>query len=116
MRFRILLPLVTTLLPVGTGHCAAQETAEFPDAELTREEWQQRVEAARRRSQDFIANLRTQTPASPSPDQVEHEATDRAMNDPALRPGDIISTGRGLMMFIGKSEEHQPSDFRPLPP
>jgi hypothetical protein len=46
---------------------------------------------------------------------VETEATDRVVNDPTLRQGDIVSTGHGFFVFVGRDEEHQSSDFRPLP-
>ena len=91
--------LVTGLLTASPWSCFAQETQEFPDATVTREQWQQRVEAARRRSEDFVANARTQTPPPPPSDSLETEATDRVVNDPTLRHGDIVSTGRGLFRF-----------------
>jgi hypothetical protein len=38
----------------------AQEFENFPDAEITSDQWQQRVQDARRRSEQFVANARTQ--------------------------------------------------------
>jgi len=115
---------VTGLL-LTTGPCFAQaapvppdgalDAPASPDSNLTREQWQQRIEAARRRSEDFVANARTQTPVAPPPDRSETEASDRVVNDPTLRHGDIVSTGRGFFVFTGRDEEHQSSDFQPLP-
>jgi hypothetical protein len=34
------------------------------------------------------------------------------MRDPTLQPGDIISTNKGFVVFTGREEEHQPSDFQ----
>ena len=104
--------VVTGLL---TASCVAQQTQELPDGTLTREQWQQRVEAARRRSEDFVANARTQAPPPPPSDPLETEAADRVVNDPTLRHGDIVSTGRGFFVFIGRDEEHQSSDFLAVP-
>jgi hypothetical protein len=115
MAYWIATLLVTGFLTTASVRCSGQEIEDSPDATLTREQWQQRVEAARRRSEDFVANARTQM-ADPSPfDQSENEAADRAANDPTLRPGDIISTRRGLFVFTGRDEEHRPGDFQPLP-
>jgi len=115
MAFWIATLLVTGFLTTASVRCSGQEMENFPDAALTREQWQQRVEAARRRSEDFVANPRTQM-ADPAPsDRLEAEAAERAANDPTLRPGDIISTRRGLFVFTGRDEEHRPSDFLPVP-
>jgi len=37
------------------------------------------------------------------------------MNDPSLQPGDIIATGQGFVVFVGREVEHQPNDFVPAP-
>ena len=125
MLFWIAVLAVTGLLTAGPGRCFAQDTPAPPDgtqdtqvppdAILTREQWQQRVDAARRRSEEFVANARTQTPIAPPPDRTETEASERVVNDPSLRHGDIVSTGRGFFVFIGRDEEHQDSDFLPIP-
>ncbi len=114
MRYSFLLTFVSALLTLGAGPSVAQLAA--PDAELTREQWNERVDAARHRSQEYIANLRTTVPAPPSRFQMEKQAAERAMNDPTLRPGDVVSTGRGLVVFTGNGEERRSSDFRPLSP
>jgi hypothetical protein len=115
MPFWIATLLVTGFLTMASVRCFAQELEDFPDAALTRDQWQQRVEAARRRSEDFVANPRAQMP-DPSPsDQMETEDTDPAMNDPTLRQGDILSTRHGLFIFTGRDEEHRPGDFLPIP-
>jgi hypothetical protein len=33
------------------------------------------------------------------------------LNDPTLEQGDVISTGKGFVVFVGREEEHQPNDF-----
>lgn len=115
MAYWIAVLVATGLLTVSPSHCFAQDTQEFPGDTVTREQWQQRVEAARRRSEDFVANARTQAPPPPPSDPLETEASDRVVNDPTLRHGDIVSTGRGFFVFVGRDEEHQGSDFLPIP-
>ena len=94
----------------------AQEFENFPDAEITSDQWQQRVQDARRRSEQFVANARTQVLEPLSTDKEEAEASDqRAMNDPSLQRGDIISTSKGFFVFVGRdSNGRHASDFLPL--
>src|SRR6266700_7558379 len=114
--------LRTTALLVGwsllqsSGYGFAQDVENFPDAALTSQEWQQRVQDARRRSEEFVANAHAQT-ADPPSDKADAAAADqRAMNDPSLQRGDIIATSRGFLVFVGRdSEERQPGDFVPAP-
>ena len=114
MRLRIAALLASGLLALAPSWAQDVDDA-YPDGTLTREQWQARVEAARRRSEDFIANARTQMPSPLPSDRLQTEAADRAVNDPTLRQGDIVSTPRGLFVFIGRDEEHQSSDFKPVP-
>lgn len=105
------LPLMCLLAAISIC-CHAQES----DSVLTREQWQQRVEEARRRSEDFVAGARTRAAVpSPSPNLTEIEAAERAMRDPSLQQGDIIATNKGLLIFIGRDEQHQPGDFVSAP-
>jgi hypothetical protein len=60
----------------------AQEFESSPDAEITSDQWQQRVQEARRRSEQFVARARTRIPEPLSTDKEEAEASDqRAMMD-----------------------------------
>ena len=95
----------------------SQEFETFPDAEITNDQWQQRVEEARRRSEQYVANARTRSVDPLTSDKEEAEASDqRAMNDPSLQRGDIIATSRGFVVFVGRdSDERQASDFLPVP-
>lgn len=116
MILRTMALLVGWLLLAPSGYCYAQDSENFPDAALTSEQWQQRVRDARRRSEEFVANARTQ-PADPPSDKADAAAADhRAMNDPSLQRGDIIATSQGFLVFVGRdSEERQPGDFVPAP-
>jgi hypothetical protein len=77
------------------------------------------VQEARRRTEGFVANARTQT-ADPSPSEKEAaEATDlRAMKrlEPSARRHYLISTSRRLLVFVGlESEDEPPGNFLLVP-
>ncbi len=114
MAVRIIALLVICSLTASV-RCFGQEAEEFPDSSLTREQWQQRVQDARRHSEEFVANARVRPEASTTPAQEETEAAGRALNDPTLRQGDVISTGKGFVVFVGRDEEHRPNDFLSAP-
>ena len=117
MTLRTTALLVAWSLLASSGYCFAQQLEDFPDSALTIEQWQQRVQEARRRSEEFVANARTQTADPPPPDKEDAEAADqRAMNDPSLQRGDIIATSQGFFVFVGRdNDERQPGDFLPAP-
>jgi hypothetical protein len=111
-----IIALLTICFATVSGPCFGQEAEDFPDQSLTREQWQQRVQDARRRSEEFVATAREQRPDTPiTPVQKEQEAADRALNDPTLQQGDVISTGKGFVVFVGRDEEHRPNDFVSTP-
>jgi hypothetical protein len=117
MTLRTTAFLFACTLLASSGHCLAQEAEDSPDSALTSEQWQQRVQDARRRSEQFVANARTQSAEPPISAKEDAEAADRrAMNDPSLQRGDIIATSQGLLVFVGNDrEERRPSDFLPAP-
>jgi hypothetical protein len=60
MTIRIAALLLSGCL-AATPQCGlGQEADDFPDSSLTREQWQQRIDEARRRSKEFVANTHTQ--------------------------------------------------------
>jgi hypothetical protein len=115
------MTLRTILLAFAWSFSAASgfalELKDLPDSELTPDQWQNRVGEARRRSEEFVANARTPSATSTvSEEELGKESSRRAMNDPSLQRGDIISTSQGLVIFVGRDgEERQPSDFVPAP-
>jgi hypothetical protein len=120
MKVRTLVLVVAWSLAASSACCLAQEPENFPDSTLTAEQWQQRLQDARRRSEEFVANARTRTadpPLSGNTGKEDAEATDQlAMNDPSLQPGDIIATSKGFLVFVGRdSDARQASDFVPAP-
>lgn len=84
------------------------------DASLTGQQWRQRVEDARARSAEFVAKAKAGTAeVEPSNEEDERLADQRAMNDPSLRAGDIVSTSKGFLVFQGLDDgAHQGRDFR----
>ena len=50
--------LLILCLLAAPARCAAQESADSADANLSQEDWRQRVDQARRRTDDFVANAR----------------------------------------------------------
>ena len=96
----------------------AQAPEAVSDADLTAEQWQQRVQDARRRSEEFVSSARSRRSSDPpATEREDAEAADqRAMNDPSLRRGDIIATSKGFLVFNGNDgEARRPDDFSPAP-
>ncbi|WP_291846076.1 hypothetical protein [Bradyrhizobium sp.] len=108
--------LVAACLAAMSLCCAAEETDSSVDFALTPEQWQQRLELARRRSEAFVASARARATTIAEPDQKDAEATERAMKDPTLQSGDVIATKKGFLVFIGRDEERRPDQFRSIPP
>jgi hypothetical protein len=107
---------VAWLLMASAMSSWAEEPESSPDSVLTAEQWRERVQEARHRSEEFVANARSHAADPPSSDKEDAIAADqRAMNDPSLQQGDIIATSRGFVVFVGRYEEHQPNDFLPAP-
>jgi hypothetical protein len=64
-----------------------------------------------------VAQARSHTIHSIQSDLENAELTDQlAMNDPSLKPGDIVSASHGLLVFIGRDgAERRPDDFQRIP-
>ena len=114
MAIRI-IALLAIFLTAATGCFGQEADEEFSDSSLTREQWQQRIQDARRRSEEFVANARERPQDPVTPAQQETEAAGRALNDPTLQQGDVISTGKGFVVFVGRDDEHRPNDFVTTP-
>jgi hypothetical protein len=117
MTLRIAALLVTSSLLASSTSGLAQEPEGVSDSTLTPEQWQQRVQDARQRSEAFVANARNRTADPPSSEQDDAEAADqRVMNDPSLQPGDIVATSKGFLIFVGRDkDERRIHDFLPAP-
>jgi hypothetical protein len=127
-----LVHAVLSLAVVGSAMmqpspCAAQDRDQgqqaispdnAPDEQtlITREEWQKRIETARERLKQQRAQGLGVRPAK-SDQEIEQENSDRVMSDDMLKPGDIVSTNRGLLTFKGRpADARKPADsFAPAP-
>lgn len=107
--------LILACFVAAPTHCLGQESADSADANLSQEEWRLRVNEARRRTDDFVANARNRKADPFSADDLRKESIDRARRDPTLRQGDIVATDRGFEMFVGNEESRQSGDFVPVP-
>lgn len=88
------------------------------EPELTRDEWRQRIEDARRRSKE-VARDRREHPElhKPVPEDPEIVATERVLNDESLQRGDIIATKKGMFIYQGRSDQpRREQDFVPIAP
>lgn len=113
--------LFSTCLAIGTGKTQeADANPPLNDAAptMTRPEWQQRIEQARRRVRDLALDrqLHPERYLPPPPEDPEISATARVLRDESLQPGDIVATTKGLLVFRGKSDQpRRAEDFVPLP-
>jgi hypothetical protein len=87
--------------------------------EMSREEWRDRVQAAKQRVRETAIERRRHPErfAPPPPEDPARIATDRVLGDDSLQPGDIVSTNKGLFVFRGKGDQPRSNqDFLPLQP
>jgi hypothetical protein len=118
MKFYISILLAGSLMPAVATQGWAQEAQQMQDdsnASLTEQQWRQRVEDARGRSEEFVAKARSRMSEPIQWDEEDAKVADqRAMNDPSLKRGDIVSTSKGFLRFVGRDEgNRKPSDFEP---
>jgi len=121
MKFDLLLILCVSFWSPTSLQCPDEELQEelqdFPDANLTGPQWSKHLEEAQRNSEQFVAGARTRTfdPVQ-AEEEISREKDERAMSDSSLRSGDIVSTSKGFLMYVGRDDhEPQPNDFVPAP-
>lgn len=88
------------MLILACASCQALASDDLATAELTREQWQQRVQEAKERVQRM---RREGVSFAPGPSQIEMDRSRQALDDPDLSPGDIVSTKDGLLLYQGTS-------------
>jgi hypothetical protein len=117
------LSAVLVTLTCAVPCCAAEDITETPTTEadvqpeMSREQWRQRVQEAKRRAVEAALERRTHPDRyAPPPEDAEQVASERVLNDDSLQRGDIVSTKKGLFVFRGRSNrEHREDDFLALP-
>ena len=88
------------------------------EPEVSRDEWRQRIEEARRRAKD-VSRERREHPElyKPIPEDPDLVATERILNDDSLQRGDIVTTKKGMFVYQGRSDQpRRDQDFVPVNP
>jgi hypothetical protein len=88
---------------------AFAEESDQPDelVLITREQWKERIEAAKARIQEMRREGKSMIPSR------EEDLLRRILDDGTLVRGDIVATENGVFQFVGRSEgPHNPEDFR----
>src|SRR6266704_7134985 len=93
LSYVVLAVCMFPVMPMKVSAQNAQDALEDASGtSLTAQQWARRVEEARVRSEEFVTNARTRMADPVQLDQEEVNVADqRAMNDPSLMPGDIVS-------------------------
>ena len=107
------------LAQVGTDRNGQAESQDeiSPDSRVSREDWKLRIDQARERAEQARRAWRLAPRETRKVDPPEKVATERALTDDTLQPGDIIATDKGLFVFrrvFGSDGEKR--EFVPLPP
>lgn len=112
MKRSVTLIAAIGLVVLHSMSCTAQQRPDGELSEMSREEWQTHVKAARERANMMRREGKSFIAQPPTPDELAEEASRRIFEDDSLRPGDVISTNRGLFRFQGSSDgERKPDDF-----
>ncbi|WP_245481465.1 hypothetical protein [Bradyrhizobium sp. LVM 105] len=115
-----------TVYGAGPFSCLAQSDPEpslsdyLPpsEPEVSRDEWRQRIEEARRRAKE-VSRERRENPElyKPIPEDPDLVATERLLRDDSLQRGDIVTTKKGMFVYQGRSDQpRRDQDFVPLAP
>jgi hypothetical protein len=92
-----------------------QDSPDLSDAILTPQQWPRTCGGCTTSIGEFVAEARSHTIHSIQSDLENAELTDRlAMNDPSLKPGDIVSTSRGFL-HRRDGAQRRPDDFPRIP-
>jgi hypothetical protein len=111
------------LSPPVASPCMAQDVLGSPTVEeeaqpeISRQEWLAQVQEAKRIAKETARERRNHPELyATSPVNQERVASERALNDNSLQPGDIVSTDKGLFVFRGRSDQQPKSeDFVRVP-
>lgn len=88
------------------------------DPEVSRDEWRQRIEDARRRAKEVLRERREHPELyKPVPEDPDLVATERLLRDDSLQRGDIVTTKKGMFVYQGRSDQpRRDQDFVPVNP
>jgi hypothetical protein len=107
-----LTPIAAFGLALFSMSCLAQERLEEDPSQMSREQWRANVQSSRERAEIARRERKTFIPLPPTAQELAEEASKRVLEDDSLRPGDVVSTNRGLFRFQGSpGRERRPDDF-----
>ncbi|MBB4396224.1 hypothetical protein [Bradyrhizobium sp. ERR14] len=88
------------------------------EPEVSRDEWRQRIEDARRRAKEASRERREHPELyKPIPEDPDLVATERLLRDDSLQRGDIVTTKKGMFVYQGRSDQpRRDQDFVPVNP
>ncbi|WP_298241386.1 hypothetical protein [uncultured Bradyrhizobium sp.] len=88
------------------------------EPEVTRDEWRQRIEDARRRAKEASRERREHPELyKPVPEDPDLVATERLLRDDSLQRGDIVTTKKGMFVYQGRPDQpRRDQDFVPVNP
>lgn len=88
------------------------------EPEVSRDEWRQRIEEARRRAKEAARERRAHPELyKPAPEDPDVVATERLLRDDSLQRGDIVTTKKGMFVYQGRSDQpRRDQDFVPVNP
>ena len=104
-------PLAIMIFLIGLAACRAEDAA--LDPVIARQQWNEHV----RRQRDNVEQMRRERRLfvvdPPTQEQLANARVRRALDDPALMPGDVVVTRSGLYRYRGTPDnrERQPDDF-----
>jgi hypothetical protein len=81
--------------------------AEEDGDNLTKEEWQAQVDRARQRVEQIRREGKFVDQEDQSRQEIDREIAKRALDDEALRPGDVVSTESGFVRFEGLTPDNK---------
>lgn len=101
--------VMLTLLSMS---CPAQESFDGDISQMTREQWRAHIKNSRERSEMIRRERKHFIPPPPTPEELAEAASRRILEDDSLRPGDVVSTNKGLFRYQGPLDrERRPEDF-----
>lgn len=105
MNFRSHMLLISVCAQIWSPAFAQEESGT-----QSREEWQAQVERSRQRVEQIRREGKfvDEGPSSEAvAREIDREIARRALDDEDLRPGDLVSTDRGLLRFEGVTPDNK---------
>ena len=82
-------------------------TASILTSAMGREQLHVRVQSSRERAEIARRERKTSIALPPTTEELAEEASKRVLEDDRLRPGDVVSTNRGLFRFQGPPDRER---------